>query len=161
MKKVYIIFLLVFSLFTSKSYAINWDNLINNFISIPSLNTEIYNVPDWFDLYVEKASVNVSLWWSTDIEVYDWSNLSYKWEFPEWFNIWEYNLVFRDSLEIRNLGWKDADIIYYWYLFKEWTNLSIWIDWNISENWWIIPDAEFMRQDELYQFYELELNLTI
>ena len=153
-----VLFSLVFTFFlVSSTYAINWDDVINQYVTIIAWTNEEFEIPSWYDLYVENASVTVDAWWTTDINVYDSWSLMYSWEFPEWNTFWTYNIIFRETLNIDNVWSKNASVIYYWYLFKEWTNLNVWPNNEVSENWWVIPDEEFMRQDELYQFYELEL----
>ena len=144
MFKKIIVFFLFFLMFW-KTFAVNWDDVINNYVAIPISWDSDYVIPIWYDLFVQNANIIVPLQVNPsdtiELEVYDWVILKFQWEFIEWSHLGTYNMVFRDNLEIFNL-WDTEDwIIYNWYLFLEGTEVDI------------IPGNDFIEPIASESFY--------
>jgi hypothetical protein len=162
--KKFLIFLLLF-LNIPLSNAINWDYIVNEYIEISSSDTETFIIPDWYDLFIKTAIIIVDNWgWgdlSSLIEITDWGITSFKWTYPEGESLWEYNLVFTDDITINNLWTLDISVLFTWYFFTEWSVIDINSNELISENGSRTPEYEFLRQNELYSFYVMELTFLL
>lgn len=141
-KKVILVLLL---LWFNTSFAVNGDNLVTKYYSIPASNSEVYTIPDDYDFVI------TNLVWSWSIEIFDDTTQLY------WGNIisWEYNIICRDEIEITNTSSNSIDVIYTWYLFKEWQNadytwyssediITIWKELLSSENLFVVFSLAFV-----------------
>ena len=71
---------------------------------------------------------------------------------------WTTDWVFQDTF-----FWPSSLSYFEWYTSKIWANTETTITTAplLADNWWIQPEYEFLRQNELYNFYEIELTALL
>ena len=147
---------------SSVTYAINWDNLINEQINLNWWFTSDFVVPTWYDLYIENIEIRSSSTWWVDLTFTDSWSVKYIWNYENLEIITNYWIVFNETLSIENTWLTTADIFYVWYLFQEWTEINNKLnDTIIWENGAIKQEYEFLRQNELFNFYKIEFTALL
>lgn len=157
MKKTLLItFLIVSMLFKTGAYAINTDEYVNIYVSVEALTSETFEIPVGYDLFVENATIIneedvVPPTILVYLNVYDDITLNYSGVFLEGETFGEYNLLFKDSLIIENVGDKDAGVLYVWYLIEEGRSIDEIL--NKSDSW---INKSIFDEATLLEIYEYE-----
>jgi len=152
-----IIFTFLFLLFNTLSvHAIDSDNIINSSFSISTLSTQTYTIPTWYDFYLTNLSYSST--WSTDLSFSDSWSLIIQRNSLESESL---SLIFRETFSVYNWTLWTIWVFYSWYLVETWIDIATWIDSDVSKNWNVKQEYEFLRQNELYNFYSMELTLLL
>ena len=160
MKKMILIFL-VFFLTLWNTFAINWDDIITHTSTIIAWNESEDVIDVWYDWIVDTVYISSEI--EAHIQIFDDLTLLFDGVVSDGV-IFEETFIVRDTFRIVNHDNKDISFFHSWYRFIEWTDVNfVWIptDTVIKDNWWMLQEYEFLRQNELFNFYQIELTALL
>jgi len=163
MKKILISFLIFIFTWFSSVFAISWDDYVSNYVFLDWKDFKEFVVPAWKDFLLQSVHISIKWRWTELVTFSDsWSIL-----LNEEYRKWEYDLfpnsIYRDSVWIET-DWRNSnkiEVLYKWYLFLEWVDVVINKSDSIWTNWAKIQEYEFLRQNELFNFYQVELSFLL
>ena len=159
--KKFIIWILIWISFFNSSYAINGDDIISHTSVILAWQESEDIIDIWYDWVITTLYITCDL--SAEIEIYDGTHLVFHGILADWV-VFNEQFVVRDTFKIVNADNKDISFYHSWYRFIEWTDISLnWIssDTLINDNGSLKQEYEFLRQNELFSFYEMELTALL
>lgn len=113
-----------------RTFAFDTDSLITLYVDSPVTWTSLYVVPDWYDLILNRI---ISSDINEEISLRDWSSwdprvvISAKTEYVWW------ELVIKDEVQIISDPATAVDILVFWYLVLEGSDIQYYINWGIEE----------------------------